>query len=210
MGRPAGWMTELTGRAPMKSPGKPSLRREVERCSGSEIAKGLSSEEAAVAVGVSQAVGSRWFRERGGMPTFMLVPLSGRYLSFEEREEIALLQGAGCRCSGDRPAARALAVDGLAGAAPQRGHARREARVPRVGRAVEGGAGRAPTEDREARRERPAARVRAGAAVRVRFAGRTGHRGAGPATGRGRAGTSRIAGSPLGRARGARSRSLTG
>lgn len=27
MGRPAGWMKALTGRAPMKSPGKPSLRR---------------------------------------------------------------------------------------------------------------------------------------------------------------------------------------
>ncbi len=27
MGRPAGWMTELTGRSPMKSPGAPSHRR---------------------------------------------------------------------------------------------------------------------------------------------------------------------------------------
>ena len=41
MGRPAGWMTELTGRAPMKSPGKPSLRRDVERLFWHEIAKGL-------------------------------------------------------------------------------------------------------------------------------------------------------------------------
>lgn len=90
MGRPAGWMTELTGRAPMKSPGKPSLRRDVERLFWREIAKGLSSEDAALAVGASQAAGSRWFRERGGMPTFMLAPLSGRYLSFEEREEIAI------------------------------------------------------------------------------------------------------------------------
>jgi IS30 family transposase len=99
MGRPAGWMTELTGRAPMKSPGKPSLRRDVERLFWHEIAKGLSSEEAALAVGASQAAGSRWFRERGGMATFMVKPLSGRYLCFEEREEIALLraQGAGVR-----------------------------------------------------------------------------------------------------------------
>ncbi len=99
MGRPAGWMTELTGRAPMKSPGKPSLRRDVERLFWREIAKGLSSEEAALAVGASQAAGSRWFRERGGMPTFMLVRPSGRYLSFEEREEIAMCraQGAGVR-----------------------------------------------------------------------------------------------------------------
>lgn len=64
-----------------------------------EVGRGLTSEDAALAVGVSQAAGSRWFRERGGMPTFMLAPLSGRYLSFEEREEIALLkaQGAGVR-----------------------------------------------------------------------------------------------------------------
>jgi transposase-like protein len=74
----------------MKSPGKPSLRRDVERLFWHEIAKGLSSEDAALAVGASQAAGSRWFRERGGMPTFMLAPLSGRYLSFEEREEIAI------------------------------------------------------------------------------------------------------------------------
>src|SRR3954467_13411269 len=99
MGRPAGWMKELTGRAPMKSPGKPSLRRDVERLFWREIARGLTSEDAAVAVGVSPAVGSRWFRERGGMATFMLTPVTGRYLSFEEREEIALLksQGAGVR-----------------------------------------------------------------------------------------------------------------
>ncbi len=99
MGRPAGWMTELTGRAPLKSPAKPSLRRDVERLFWHEIAKGLSSEEAALAVGASSAAGSRWFRERGGMATFMLDPLSGRYLSLGEREEIALLraQGVGVR-----------------------------------------------------------------------------------------------------------------
>jgi hypothetical protein len=89
MGRPAGWMKELTGRSPMKSPGKPSLRRDVERVFWREIAEGLTSEDAAVAVGVSPAAGSRWFRERGGMATFMLTPVTGRYLSFEEREEVA-------------------------------------------------------------------------------------------------------------------------
>jgi IS30 family transposase len=99
MGRPAGWMMELTGRAPLKSPGAPSLRRDVERLFWHRVAEGLSSEDAALAVGASSAAGSRWFRERGGMPTFMLAPLSGRYLCFEEREEIALLraQGAGVR-----------------------------------------------------------------------------------------------------------------
>src|SRR5918992_370755 len=81
MGRPAGWMKALTGRSPMKSPGAPALRREVERLFWREIAKGMTSEDAAVAVGVSQAAGTRWFRQRGGMPSFMLTPLTGRYLS---------------------------------------------------------------------------------------------------------------------------------
>ena len=91
MGRPAGWMTALTGRSAMKSPGAPSHRREVEREFWREIAKGLLPEEAAHAIGVSQAVGSRWFRHGGGMPPVDLAPLSGRYLSFHEREEIASL-----------------------------------------------------------------------------------------------------------------------
>ena len=92
MGRPAGWIKQLTGRAAMGSPGAPSLRREVERQFWVQIATGISSERAAEAVGVSPAVGSRWFRHRGGMPLFMSKPVSGRYLSFAEREEIGLLQ----------------------------------------------------------------------------------------------------------------------
>src|SRR4029453_16117731 len=68
MGRPAGWMQGLTGRAPMKSPGMPSLRRDVERQFWCEIAKGLTSEDAALAVGASPAAGGRWFRKRGGLP----------------------------------------------------------------------------------------------------------------------------------------------
>src|SRR5215475_11989704 len=75
------------------SPGRPS----VARAGGSAavlraIAAGCSSEEAAAAAGVSQAVGSRWFRDGGGMPPISLAPLSGRYLSFAEREEIAILR----------------------------------------------------------------------------------------------------------------------
>ncbi len=108
MGRPAGWMKALTGRSPMKSPGKPSLRRDVERLFWREIAKGLTSEDAAAAAGVSHPVGSRWFRQRGGMPLFMVSPVAGRYLSFVEREEIALLKGQGL---GVREIARRLGRD---------------------------------------------------------------------------------------------------
>ncbi len=79
----------------MKSPGKPSHRREVERWFWREIAKGLSSEDAAAAVGVSTAAGVRWFRERGGMATLLRDPVSCRYLCFAEREEIALLRAEG-------------------------------------------------------------------------------------------------------------------
>lgn len=92
MGRPAGWIQKLTGREAMRSPGAPSLRREVERQFWVQIATGITSERAAEVVGVSQAVGSRWFRYRGGMPLFMSKPVSGRYLSFAEREEIGLLR----------------------------------------------------------------------------------------------------------------------
>jgi transposase len=67
------------------------------------IARGLSSEDVAVGAGVSMPVGARWFREAGGMPPSTLAPsskpLSGRYLSFAEREELAIqhAQGAGVR-----------------------------------------------------------------------------------------------------------------
>lgn len=85
-------MTTLTGRPAMRSPGQPPIRRDVERAFWWRIAEGLTSEDAAVACGVSGPVGTRWFRECGGMPSIQLSPPSGRYLSFGEREEIALLK----------------------------------------------------------------------------------------------------------------------
>ena len=108
MGRPAGWMTELTGRSPMKSPGAPSHRREVEREFWNQIATGITSGAAAAAVGVSQAVGTRWFRHGGGMPPMDLNEPTGRYLSFVEREEIALLRA---RNYGVRATAREIGRD---------------------------------------------------------------------------------------------------
>ena len=57
------------------------------------IAKGVSTEAAASAVGVSVTVGNRWFRDGGGMPTLELSEPTGRYLSMAEREEVAVLQG---------------------------------------------------------------------------------------------------------------------
>jgi IS30 family transposase len=93
-------------RAPMRSPGRPPVaRREHRQRFWLAIAGGLSSEDAGVAAGVSPAVGTRWFREGGGMPTVSPAPLSGRFLSFVEREEIAVLHAQGC---GVREIARRL------------------------------------------------------------------------------------------------------
>ena len=79
-------------RGHMWSPGRPSTARREDRVRFWEaIARGLSTEEAAVKTGLSPAVGSRWFRQAGGMPPIKLVPVSSRYLSFSEREEIAIL-----------------------------------------------------------------------------------------------------------------------
>jgi hypothetical protein len=91
----------------MRSPGRPPVgRREHRQRFWAAIARGLSSEEAGVAAGVSAPVGVRWFRESGGMaPLSSLAPLSGRYLLFAEREEIAVLRARGC---GVRAIARQL------------------------------------------------------------------------------------------------------
>ena len=79
-------------RGKMWSPGRPSTFWREHRVGFWEaIRRGLSTEDAATEVGVSPAVGARWFREAGGMPSLELVPVSGRYLSFVEREEIAIL-----------------------------------------------------------------------------------------------------------------------
>ena len=91
MARPKGWTTTMTGRAPMRSPGRPGVSRDVQRLFWAEVAKGLTSEDAALACGVSPVVGTRWFRENGGMPQISLT-VSGRYLSLAEREDIALMR----------------------------------------------------------------------------------------------------------------------
>lgn len=92
-----------------RSPGHPKFPREVEAGFWTEIAKGLLPIEAAAVVGVSQPVGQRWFHNAGGMPPFDLkFQPSGRYLSFAEREEIALLKA---QDKGVREIARAIGRD---------------------------------------------------------------------------------------------------
>jgi len=100
VGRARGWGSTAAGRAPMCSPGRPPVwRREHRQGFWDAIAAGARSEDAAATVGLSPAVGTRWFREAGGMRTVSRNPLSGRYLSFAEREEVSILraQGQGVR-----------------------------------------------------------------------------------------------------------------
>ena len=74
------------------SPGRPSTARREDRVRfWQAIARGASSEDAAGEVGLSPAVGSRWFRHAGGMPPIRLAPVSERHLSFTEREELAIM-----------------------------------------------------------------------------------------------------------------------
>src|SRR3954454_6928189 len=84
-------------RAPMRSPGRPPVaRREDRQRFWAAIEDGVASDRAGVLVGVSGVVGVRWFREGGGMRSVRRATLSGRYLSFSEREEIGLLKASGC------------------------------------------------------------------------------------------------------------------
>src|SRR5277367_4354563 len=89
--------SQQSGRAPLSSPGRPPVakRSELQRF-WLGIAEGMPGEDAALAAGLSQPVGTRLFREAGGMPPATFRPSaklpSGRYLSFSEREEIALFR----------------------------------------------------------------------------------------------------------------------
>jgi IS30 family transposase len=87
-------------RGQIPSPGRPTVAWREDRVRfWQAIARGASSEDAAAEIGVSQAVGTRWFRQAGGVGPCLAPTVSGRYLSFAEREEIALLraQHAGVR-----------------------------------------------------------------------------------------------------------------
>src|SRR6185437_14754915 len=91
--------SDRAGRGKLYSPDRPTAGGAERRQFWVGIAAGLRSEEAAVAAGVSSPVGTRWFRESGGMPPSHLrpsaPPLSRRHLCFEEREQIALLRAKG-------------------------------------------------------------------------------------------------------------------
>ncbi|WP_418904362.1 IS30 family transposase [Brevibacterium antiquum] len=102
------WRADRALRPAMRSPGRPDPSRVVQRQFWRLIATGVTTAEASLTVGVSWPVGTRWYRHAGGMPPICLREPTGRYLTFEEREEIAILRAKG---AGVREIARALERD---------------------------------------------------------------------------------------------------
>ena len=78
-------------RGQVPSPGRPTVAWREDRVRFWEaIARGLKTEDAAVVAGVSSPVVYRWFRHAGGVNPALPPTVSGRFLSFAEREDIAI------------------------------------------------------------------------------------------------------------------------
>lgn len=83
-------------RGQIPSPGRPTVAWREDRVRfWAAIAKGVMTEHAAVEAGVSSPVAFRWFRHAGGVNPCLSPTVSGRYLSFSEREDIALFRAQG-------------------------------------------------------------------------------------------------------------------
>jgi len=126
--------------------GRPRLPREVQVAFWDGIREGLCVEEAAVRAGASGGAGWRWVRAAGGVRQAAPAAVSGRYLRFWEREEIAagLAAGDSCRVIASRlaPGRSASTVS-------------REARRNGTARGYRASAAQQLAEDR-ARRPKPA------------------------------------------------------
>jgi DNA-binding CsgD family transcriptional regulator len=78
-------------RGQIPSPGRPSVAWRQDRVTfWAAIARGVKTDVAAEEAGVSEPVGYRWFRHSGGVNPCLPANVSGRYLSFAEREDIAI------------------------------------------------------------------------------------------------------------------------
>ena len=87
-------------RGQIPSPGRPMVAWRRDRVNfWAEVVKGNKTDDAAAAVGVSSPVWYRWFRHAGGVNPCLPSTVSGRYLLFAEREDIALyrVQGVSVR-----------------------------------------------------------------------------------------------------------------
>jgi IS30 family transposase len=81
-------------RGQIPSPGRPTVAWREDRVRfWAAIARGIKTEDAATEAGVSSPVAFRWFRHAGGVNPCLPPTVSGRYLSFAEREDIAVWHG---------------------------------------------------------------------------------------------------------------------
>jgi IS30 family transposase len=78
-------------RGHIPSPGRPGIAWREDRVRfWAAIARGLKSDDAGAEAGVSSPVAYRWFRHAGGVNPCLPPTVTGRYLSFSEREDIAI------------------------------------------------------------------------------------------------------------------------
>jgi IS30 family transposase len=78
-------------RGQIPSPGRPTVAWRNDRVRfWAAVSRGVKTEDAAVEAGVSGPVAFRWFRHAGGVNPGLSATVSGRYLSFVERENVAL------------------------------------------------------------------------------------------------------------------------
>ena len=78
-------------RGQIPSPGRPTVAWREDRVRfWSAITRGLKTEDAAREAGVSSPVGFRWFRHAGGVNPHLAPTVTGRFLSFAEREDVAI------------------------------------------------------------------------------------------------------------------------
>jgi IS30 family transposase len=140
-------------RGQIPSPGRPTVAWREDRVRfWAAIGRGVSTDAAAAEAGVSSPVGYRWFRHAGGVKPTLPPAVSGRYLSFPGREDIAILKAQGhgvreiARRTGRDPSTisrelrrnastRTYELDYKASIAQW--HAERRARRPKVAKLVE-------------------------------------------------------------------------
>src|SRR5215469_10443306 len=77
--------------------GRPAAPRVLQVQFWEGVRSGLGVADAGVAAGVGHEIAFRWFRQAGGVKSNGARPVSGRYLSLAEREEIAVGLAAGER-----------------------------------------------------------------------------------------------------------------
>ena len=75
-----------------------AYRREIQRAFWRLIGRGVFPGPAGIEAGASDHTGWTWYRQAGGMTPLNLREPSGRYLSFAEREEIAILHAQKISC----------------------------------------------------------------------------------------------------------------